>query len=166
MTQAAIIGIILIFIALVLLLVEIKTPGFGVSGLLGTIALVGGLLLIFGISAATLPYIIAGALLFIGFFAVLFFLARKAQSNRVVTGEAGMIGLEGRAETSLLPKGKVLVRGELWDAWSAMPIKKGEPIKVVKVQGLRLEVINADPNRIPGRPLSALPSDVDDQNIA
>jgi membrane-bound ClpP family serine protease len=76
-----------------------------------------------------------------------------------VTGDAGMIGLEGRTETALAPAGKVFVRGELWDAWSQLPLERGVPVRVVGVRGLKLEVTSAELDRRPA--LSAVFRDVD-----
>lgn len=117
MPTADIAGILLILIAVVLLLLEVKIAGFGIIGIVGVAALIAGLVLLFGLSLSTLPLMIAIALPIIGLFVFMGFLTYKARQNRVVTGEAGMVGLEGRAETSLTPEGKVFVRGELWDAW-------------------------------------------------
>ena len=70
-----------------------------------------------------------------------------------MTGDVGMIGLEGRAETDLLPEGKVFVRGELWDAVSVGRLERGHPVRVTGVRGLRLEVADAaaDPSVPPPR---------------
>jgi membrane-bound serine protease (ClpP class) len=57
-----------------------------------------------------------------------------------VTGEQGLIGEVGVAQTQLSPAGKVFVHGELWDAISTMPISAGEQIVVRQVDGLTLRV--------------------------
>ena len=66
-----------------------------------------------------------------------------------------------RAESLLLPEGKVFVRGELWDAWSPTKVERGEPVRVVGVRGLRLEVAPASADHSFPRPVSAIPSDSD-----
>ncbi|MEW6736836.1 MAG: NfeD family protein [Acidobacteriota bacterium] len=160
MTPAELMGVILIILALVLFLLEIKAPGFGLAGVCGVMTLIGGLILLFGFSWASLPFLIAGAIFLTSLFAFLALLARRALKNRVVTGEAGMIGLEGHAETALLPEGKVSVRGEIWDAWSTVRLERGEPIRVTGIRGLRLEVTAAN-ERALARPVSAVPSQTD-----
>jgi membrane-bound serine protease (ClpP class) len=72
--------------------------------------------------------------------AFLMALALKARRNKVVTGEQGLIGEVGVAQTALLPRGKVFVHGELWDAVSSMSVAAGERVTVRKVDGLQLEV--------------------------
>ncbi len=74
-------------------------------------------------------------------------LAMRSHSNQVMTGEAGMIGMTGRAETALAPEGMVFVRGELWRAQSGISIAAGEQVRVVGVNGLTLEVELADKER-------------------
>lgn len=141
-------GILLICLALALFALEAKIPGFGILGIAGILALLAGLALIFGLSTATLPMLIAVAVPLLAFVFLLVYLMQKARKNRVVTGEAGMVGLEGKAETSLLPEGKVKVRGELWDAYSSVRVERGEPVKVVGVRGLKLEVAPASPEHM------------------
>jgi membrane-bound serine protease (ClpP class) len=75
----------------------------------------------------------------------------RARRNKIVTGEQGLIGEIGIAETLLAPSGKVFVHGELWDAVSTAPVPAGERIVVRQVDGLTLQV---DPVAAP-RPVVA-----------
>ena len=72
--------------------------------------------------------------------AFLMSIAVRARRNKVVTGEQGLIGEIGIAQSLLAPSGKVFVHGELWDAVSAVPIASGEQIVVRQVDGLTLRV--------------------------
>src|ERR1700726_3552003 len=72
--------------------------------------------------------------------AFLMSIAVRARRNKVVTGEQGLIGEIGIAQTSLAPAGKVFVHGELWDAVSTVPVPAGGPIVVRQVDGLTLRV--------------------------
>ena len=72
--------------------------------------------------------------------AFLMSIAVRARRNKVVTGEQGLIGEIGIAQTTLAPAGKVFVHGELWDAVSPVPIPAGERIVVRQVDGLTLRV--------------------------
>jgi membrane-bound serine protease (ClpP class) len=72
--------------------------------------------------------------------AFLMSIAMRARRNKVVTGEQGLIGEIGTAQTALAPAGKVFVHGELWDAVSVVPIPAGEHIVVRQVDGLTLKV--------------------------
>ncbi len=72
--------------------------------------------------------------------AFLMTIALKARRNKIVTGEQGLVGETGIAQTSLSPKGKVLVHGELWDAISSSALSEGQFVVVRKVDGLTLQV--------------------------
>jgi membrane-bound serine protease (ClpP class) len=72
--------------------------------------------------------------------AFLMSIAVRARRNKVVTGEQGLIGEIGIAQTFLSPAGKVFVHGELWDAVSIIPVPAGERIVIRNVDGLTLRV--------------------------
>jgi membrane-bound ClpP family serine protease len=46
----------------------------------------------------------------------------------------------GETASEVFERGKVIIRGEYWDACSKAPIGKGRPVKVVRVHGLKIEV--------------------------
>jgi membrane-bound serine protease (ClpP class) len=50
------------------------------------------------------------------------------------------LGERGKAESDIVPEGKVFVRGEYWDAWSEESISRGDRIIVVDVEGMKLKV--------------------------
>jgi membrane-bound serine protease (ClpP class) len=72
--------------------------------------------------------------------AFLMSIAVRARRNKIVTGEQGLVGEVGVAQTALAPTGKVFVHGEIWDAASLVPIGVGERVVVRRVDGLSLEV--------------------------
>lgn len=72
--------------------------------------------------------------------AFLMSVALRARRNKVVTGEQGLIGQIGIAETALSPVGKVFIHGELWDAVSTLDIPAGARVVVRQVDGLTLRV--------------------------
>jgi membrane-bound serine protease (ClpP class) len=53
-----------------------------------------------------------------------------------------MIGEEGEAVAAVAPDGVVQIRGALWRARTnrATPLAAGDPVRVVEVDGLLLEV--------------------------
>jgi membrane-bound serine protease (ClpP class) len=144
MSPSEFLGVGLVLFSLILFALEVKAPGLGALGAGGLIALVAGLYLLLGASPVALPLLVVAVLPILAVVAFLAVLAHRARQNKIVTGEAGMIGLEGRAETDLLPEGKVFVRGELWDAWSPVRLERGQSVRVVGVRGMRLEVSSAD----------------------
>ena len=156
MSPTELVGLGLIGLAALFFLLEIKVPGFGVLGIGGVIALLAGLVALFGVSWATLPVLIGIAVPLVALFSFMAVIAHRAHRGKVVTGDAGMIGLEGRAETALLPEGKVMVRGELWDAWSPVRLDRGARVRVVGVRGLRLEVSAVGADRAISPPRSVV----------
>ena len=134
----------LIALAFILFALEAKFVSHGVLTIGGIASLtLGGLLLVNGpipqmrvqlfvALAVSLPFgIITAFLMSIGL---------RARRNKVVTGSQGLIGEKGVACTDLLPSGKVFVHGELWNAHSAKPLHSGDPIRVVAIRQLELEV--------------------------
>lgn len=72
--------------------------------------------------------------------AFLMTIALKARRNKIVTGEQGLVGETGVAQTALSPQGKVFIHGELWDAVANSALPVGQLVVVRKVDGLILQV--------------------------
>jgi membrane-bound serine protease (ClpP class) len=70
-------------------------------------------------------------------------IAIRARRNKVVTGEAGLVGETGVVTSRLAPAGKVSLRGALWDATSATIIEAGQAVVVRNINNLVLEVVPA-----------------------
>ena len=49
-------------------------------------------------------------------------IALRARRNKVTTGAQGMIGQSGVARSPLAPSGQVTVMGEIWNAYSSIPV--------------------------------------------
>jgi membrane-bound serine protease (ClpP class) len=137
-------GVLLVLLGVGLLVLELKVPS-GVLGVGGTIALIIGSVMMTG----TVPGVPVGLGLIIpaavAFAAIFLFLGRLALASHrrpAVTGKEGLIGTEGRARDPLGPQatGYVLVHGELWRATSRAPVSPGDPVRVLDVKGLTLDV--------------------------
>lgn len=89
-------------------------------------------------------FILLGLIPVLSLIAFLFRMALRSHHDRVTTGEAGMIGMTGRADTEIVPEGTVFIRGELWRARARIRVAAGESVRVVGVDGLTLEVEHAD----------------------
>jgi membrane-bound serine protease (ClpP class) len=72
--------------------------------------------------------------------AFLMSIALKARRNKLVSGAQGLIGETGIAQSSLSPRGKIFVHGELWDAVSSSDVPVGESVIVRRIDGLVLQV--------------------------
>ena len=142
-------GLLLIAFGLVLLVLEIKLPSFGVLGLGGVLSLVVGSLMLPGDvpGVALRPDVVLPAALAMS--AILVFLGRltlRSQRQPAATGARAMIGGRGRALASFTPDrpAQVAIFGEIWTATAATPIAAGETVRVVAVDGLTLRVVPAD----------------------
>jgi len=142
-------GVLLIIFSIVLFIVEIKVPSFGLLTLGGIVSmLLGSIMLFKGVPSPTMPEVqVSWTVLIPSMVAVtLFFIfvvgkAVQAQRKKVTTGDEGLVGEEGETRTRLAPRGKVFVHGELWKARSrGGPIKAKTPVRVVAVERLTLIV--------------------------
>jgi membrane-bound serine protease (ClpP class) len=138
-------GVILIVFGVALLILELKVPSFGVLGIGGTLSLVmGSVMMTRTVPGVVVPlrFVLPVA---VSFAVILLFLGRlalQAQRLRPVTGASGLIGLQGRARTTLGPgvNGQIDIRGEIWRAESTAPLNAGDPVRVTAVNGLTLVV--------------------------
>jgi membrane-bound serine protease (ClpP class) len=64
----------------------------------------------------------------------------RSRKRPVVTGGEALIGAEGEAVSWHGEEGRVRVKGEIWRARAAAPLKAGTAVKVVKRDGLILLV--------------------------
>jgi membrane-bound serine protease (ClpP class) len=140
-------GLALILLGVILMIAEFMVPSFGALGLGGIVAFVFGSLILVdsdvpGFAVAT-PLILsvataAGLLLF-----GTIWLAMRARNAPVVTGIEQLTRLTATALDDFAHEGDVLIRGERWRARSSTPIKKGQALKVTRVDGLTLDVAPA-----------------------
>jgi membrane-bound serine protease (ClpP class) len=72
--------------------------------------------------------------------AFLMSIALRARRNKLVSGAQGLIGETGIAQTTLSPRGKIFVHGEIWDAVSSSDVSMGQSVVVRRVDGLLLQV--------------------------
>lgn len=142
-------GVLLIIVALVLFALEVKVTSYGALAAAGVVAMTLGALILVDSPlpegrirlttalGVTVPLAVITV--------VLLRLAIAAKRRKAITGEAGMIGVMGVAQTDIDPAGQVLVRGEIWQARSAAHIVAGTPVRVRQVEGLTL-VVEPAPN--------------------
>ena len=65
----------------------------------------------------------------------------RAHKKKVTTGKEGLLLETGITTSNLDPEGMVRIHGELWSAESPEEkITKGEKVKVIKVEGMKLFV--------------------------
>lgn len=138
-------GLLLIILAIILFILEIKIISHGVLTIGGVVSMVIGSLMLFDSPGPfmklslflILPAVIVTAL----FFTLVISLAYKAYKRKPVTGAEGLVGDEGIASTEITGEnGMASLHGEIWNAYSDEKIAKGEKIVVESVSGLKVKV--------------------------
>lgn len=155
-------GVLLILVGVGLLLAEAHTPGTGLLGVGGIVAFVlGSVLLFIPLASGATAHPVNPVLVILGTAGVsLFFLmvVRAALHTRglpVVTGREALLGKEGITTSALAPRGTVRVDGEDWTAVAEFaPIPEGEPVEVIGVEGVTLQVHRPHEWRLPEAPVS------------
>lgn len=103
----------------------------------GLLELLGALFRIFGLGPNA---IFPAAGLLIVFFLLALPAGLAAQSARVRTGQAGMVGERGVVVTDARPSGRVYVHSEYWNAVCGEGAATGDEIEVESVEGMVLKV--------------------------
>jgi membrane-bound serine protease (ClpP class) len=139
-------GVSLILLALALFILEAKYTSHGVllaggvvSMLLGAIFLVRLPLMSGGVSltvalAATLPFAVLAVFLMR--------LVLRSRKWKTSTGREELLGARGVVVslTGAGNEGIIRIHGELWQAVSPRPLAAGNPVRVVRIEGLKLHV--------------------------
>jgi membrane-bound serine protease (ClpP class) len=139
-------GLFLIVLAMAFFILEAKAPSHGVlafggvvSMFLGAIFLIRSPLTAGGVSlgvafAGTVPFGILAV--------VLMRLVLRSRKWKTATGKEELIGESGVVTVTLGAgtEGMVRVHGELWRAESSQALPEGKPVRVTKVEGLKLFV--------------------------
>ncbi len=138
-------GVILLIVAAVLFVLDIKAKAHGVLTAGGIAVLILGGLLLFNPSVpaahVSLPLLIGLAVAAGLFMAFVVRAIVAAKDAPVGAGQESLQGEEGVALSDLQPDGLVRAKKETWTARSAGPaIGRGTPVRVVRVEGVRLIV--------------------------
>ena len=137
-------GFLLIVLALIFFIMEMKIASYGLLSIAGIISLLLGSIMLFENSGNGMrlswEVLIPTLVLISGFFVVVSGFVFKSHLHKPRTGARGMVGEIGVVREALMPEGKVFVHGELWRAISNDPIQTGDRVRVVKIVNLVLEV--------------------------
>ena len=146
-------GVLVLLLAAVLFVVDVKAPTHGILTAGGIAAMLLGAFLLFppwrdpalpGWPALRLSplTIVAATAVMSGLFLLIVGFGVRAQARRITAGRETLPGSVGVALSDLAPEGLVRVAGEEWTAFTVgEPVRRGEEVEVLAVQGLRLEVL-------------------------
>ncbi len=137
-------GLALIFLGVAMMIGEVFLPSFGALGVGGVAAfIIGGMMtsdLDWPGYSISMPFLIGTAISMAALILLTGTLAARAHRRPVVTGEKGMIGMQGRVALSHEGLAYAEVGGERWRISSSQPLSPGDPIRVTGVDGLTLIV--------------------------
>jgi membrane-bound serine protease (ClpP class) len=153
-------GLALIALGVLLIVAESFVPSFGSLGLGGIVAFVFGSIILLDrdVPGFRIAWQFIGAMALTGALVLLGIVsfAVRARRRPVVSGVEGLLRERGVAVDDFDRKGFVRVHGEVWSAESRVPIHAGQKLRIVRVNGLQLEVepLPADvhTDRLPERP--------------
>jgi membrane-bound serine protease (ClpP class) len=143
-------GILLIILAIIFFIMEMKISSYGLLSVAGFISLLLGSLMLFKGTGPdmklSLTVLLPTLILISGFFALVAGLVFRAQMSKPRTGTKGLVGEIGIVKKALTPEGKVFVHGELWNAKAQKEIGENVKVRVANVENLMLEVEPLDEN--------------------
>jgi membrane-bound serine protease (ClpP class) len=137
-------GVLLILLAVALFAAEVKVHSYGLLTAGGVAAMVLGAMMLVdapdpGLRIPLRTMLPAAAVMALGTI-LLVRLVVQAQRRVPVTGQQGMVGQHGVADTPLQPEGWVRVMGERWRGVADGPVDPGDSVTVTSVEGLTLKV--------------------------
>ena len=136
-------GLLLIALAIIFFIAEIKITSYGILSIGGLISLILGSIMLFEDVGVSLKLMLPTILLVGGFFVVVAGLAFRAYRAKPRSGANGLLGEVGVVKELIDPEGLVFVHGEYWRAEAKEKLEPGEKVKVEGLHGLVLRVKKA-----------------------
>jgi membrane-bound serine protease (ClpP class) len=137
-------GVALLVLGIAFIIAEVFLPAYGSLGIGGIIAFVLGSVMLIDtdIPGFALPWslIAAVALLSALFIVVVIGMAMQARRRPVVSGAEEIIGCAGEILEDFESEGWALVHSENWKVKSGVPLKRGQRVRVIAINGLVLDV--------------------------
>ena len=142
-------GVLLILLAVGLFVAEVKVASYGLLTVGGLVAMILGAMMLIDTDlpelrigwGTLLPAVVVTAAWTIG----LVSLVLRAHRRRASTGQEGLMGQSGMAETDVGQEGWVIVQGERWRAIAEQPLNAGERVVVTGIAGLTLRIERRKP---------------------
>ncbi|MDR4516610.1 MAG: nodulation protein NfeD [Nitrosomonas sp.] len=143
-------GLALLLVGIAFMFAEVFVPSFGALGIGGMIAFVMGsvMLLDTGVPGygVSIPLIVTFAVLSAAFILLVLGMAIKARQRPVVSGMEQIVHSTGIVMEDFEHEGWVRVHGEQWKAQCSTPLRHGDKVRVVAIDGLILTVAPEKPD--------------------
>ena len=135
-------GLALIVLGISFMVAEAFTPSFGILGMGGLAAFVFGSVILMDEKSLQVSLLLIGSIAFFSFVCIIWLMTKLLTIRRkgVITGEEQMLDSVGVVMDDFTGNGRVWILGESWQASSTIPLKKGEKVKVLSLDGLQLSV--------------------------
>lgn len=138
-------GVLLILLAIILFLLEIKIPSYGVLTIGGVISFVVGSIMLYDPQTPFIKVswdvIAVVTMATVAFFVFAVGMGIRAQAKKKVGGREEIMESTAKAlEDFQEGSGQVLFEGEIWQATSTDTVRKGEMVKVIHLDGLKMTV--------------------------
>lgn len=139
------VGVLLIFAALVLFILEIKVQSYGLLTVGGILVMALGSLMLIDTSEPYLQIsravIVATIAVSTSFFMLVVYFVVRTQRSPMVSGREALVGEHGTAATRLAPEGRIFVHGEYWFAVADETVEQGDHVEVTEMlDHMRLRV--------------------------
>ena len=136
-------GLLLIVLAIIFFIAEVKVTSFGLLSLGGLVSLTLGSIMLFDDVKVSFRLMMPTIIMIGAFFIVISSLAFRAYRAKPVSGKEGLIGSIGLVKETIDPEGLIFVHGEYWRATSTEKIEPGEKVEVAGADGLLLKIKRA-----------------------
>ncbi|MDX1594118.1 MAG: nodulation protein NfeD [Gammaproteobacteria bacterium] len=137
-------GVVLVLIGMAFMVGEVFMPSFGALGIGGIAAFVAGSVILMDSDMAafslSFPLIVALSLTSLAFMTFVTGMLLRQRRKPVVSGREEMVGSVGEALEDFTGDGGIHIHGETWQARSAVPVARGQAVRVTALDGLVLEV--------------------------
>jgi len=147
------VGLLLVLGGIALLIAEIHVASFGILFTVGLVALAWGAWLVFRVPELTdlaLPFwraIVPALASLAAVLGAVAFAVGRAQARPPFSGAERLATETGIADTDLAPEGLVQVESELWKAIADEPVRRGEKVRILSVDGLELRVTRLEASK-------------------
>lgn len=135
-------GLALVVVGLALMVGETLLPSFGILGVGGVVAFVLGSVMLMDAEYLAISLPLIGGVALISASLMLWTLTRFATLRRrpAHTGAEQLMGAQALALEDFHTRGHVRLHGERWNAVCEVPVKQGDTLKVVGLDGLTVHV--------------------------
>jgi len=147
------VGLVLIALGIILIVAETFVPSLGILGVGGVIAFVLGSIMLMDsdVPGYTISLSIIAAIATAASAALLLMVVLLMRSRRhaLATGNEALLREPAEALEDFQGEGWVRVRGESWRARVSHPVKRGQRLRVTRIEGLTLMVETETPTMSP-----------------